>query len=157
MSIEPGDRVRVDYVGRFENGSVFATSDPDVASEHGLADAQGREREDFSPLSFTVGRGDVVAGLEDAVVGMTAGETATVTMPPADAYGEYDDDRVRKYDPEAFESMVGRPPAVGGHVEAQNGLHGDVVAVTEDAVTVDFNHELAGKTLVFDVHVLAVD
>lgn len=97
MTIEPGDRVELEYVGRFENGPVFATSDGAVAREHGLTD-----------------------------------------------------------DPEAFEAMVGEPPTVGQHVEAQNGLHGDVTAVTEDEVQVDFNHELAGNTLVFDLSVLSV-
>ena len=69
---------------------------------------------------------------------------------------EYDPDRVREYDREAFEAMVGQPPEIGLHVEAENGLHGDVTAVTEEAVQVDFNHELAGKTLVFDLEVLEV-
>jgi peptidyl-prolyl cis-trans isomerase B (cyclophilin B) len=50
--------------------------------------------------------------------------------------------------------MVGEDPAVGMHVHAENGLHGDVIAVREDAVEVDFNHELAGQTLVFDVEVV---
>lgn len=155
--IEPGDRVRLAYVGRFENGSVFATSDPEVAAEHGLLEAQGKEREAFEPLSFTVGRGDVIEGLDDAVVGMSADEEAEVTVPPEAAYGEHDSERVREYDPETFEGMVGQPPAVGLHVEAENGLHGDVTAVTDEHVAVDFNHELAGKTLVFGVRVLAVD
>ncbi|MFB6268674.1 MAG: peptidylprolyl isomerase [Halobacterium sp.] len=155
--VERGDSVRVAYVGRFENGSVFATSDSGVAAEHGLVEAQGRSPEEFRPLSFTAGRGDVIAGLDDAVTGMRVGEEATVTVPPERAYGDYDDERVREYDPEAFEAMVGQQATVGLHVEAHNDLHGDVVAVDEDAVTVDFNHELAGKTLVFDVEVLAVD
>ncbi|MGB9965043.1 FKBP-type peptidyl-prolyl cis-trans isomerase [Halobacterium hubeiense] len=154
--IEPGDRVRLAYVGRFENGSVFATSDPEVAAEHGLLEAQGKDRDEYEPLSFTVGRGDVIEGLEDAVVGMHVDEEAEVTVPPEAAYGEHDPERVREYDPEAFEAMVGEPPEVGLHVEAENGLHGDVTAVTDDHVAVDFNHELAGKTLIFDVRVLAV-
>jgi len=157
VSIERGDRVQLGYVGRFEGGSVFATSDSEVASEHGLTEAQGKGPEEYGPLSFTVGRGEVIAGLEEAVVGMTVGEEATVTVPPEQAYGDRDPEHVREYDPETFEGMVGRPPEVGLHVEARNDRHGDVVAVSEDAVTVDFNHELAGKTLVFDLEILAVE
>ncbi|MCG1003795.1 MULTISPECIES: peptidylprolyl isomerase [Halobacterium] len=156
-TIESGDRVRLAYVGRFENGSVFATSDPDVAAEHDLLEAQGKEREEFEPLTFTVGREDVIEGLDDAVVGMAVDEEAEVTVPPEAAYGDHDPDRVREYDPETFEGMVGETPEVGLHVEAENGLHGDVTAVTDEHVAVDFNHELAGKTLVFDVRVLAVE
>jgi peptidyl-prolyl cis-trans isomerase B (cyclophilin B) len=53
--------------------------------------------------------------------------------------------------------MVGEAPRIGLHVEAKNDLHGDVTAITDDSVQVDFNHELAGKTLVFDIAVVDVD
>ncbi|PSQ48579.1 peptidylprolyl isomerase [Halobacteriales archaeon SW_7_65_23] len=154
MSIEPGDEVALAYVGRFEDGDVFTTSNEAVAREHGLAET--RTEGTFSPLSFSVGKGEVIEGLEEAVVGMQVGEERTVTVPPEAAYGEYDPDRVREYDHEAFEAMVGQAPEIGLHVEAQNGLHGDVTAVTDEAVQVDFNHELAGKTLVFDIEVLGL-
>jgi peptidyl-prolyl cis-trans isomerase B (cyclophilin B) len=145
--------VRLSYVGRFESGAVFATSEEDVAAANGL-DTDERE---CSPLSFTVGNDEVIDGLDTAVRGMTEGEEKTVTVPPADAYGEYDPDRVREYHPDTFEGMVGQQPAVGVHVEAENGLHGDVTAVSDERVEVDFNHELAGKTLVFELTVLAVE
>jgi len=156
VCIEPGDTVRLAYVGRFEDGSVFATSDPELAGEHGLLPAASDEQSEPSPLSFTVGAGEVIPGLAEAVVGMTAGEEATITVPPEDGYGEYDPERVREYDAETFEGMVGKPPEIGLHVEAKNDLHGDVTAVSHGTVEVDFNHELAGKRLVFDVEVLAV-
>lgn len=155
VTIDQGDRVRLEYVGRFEDGSVFATSSPDVAAEHDLLTPETGD--DPSPLSFTVGRNEVIAGLESAVVGMSVGETATVTVPPAEGYGEHDPEKVREYDPETFEGMVGKPPEIGLHVEAQNDLHGDVTAITDDTVEVDFNHELAGRTLVFDIEILAVE
>lgn len=155
MTIELGDRVELEYVGRFENGGVFATSDGDIAREHGLTDDP--ESSAVGPLVFTVGSGEVIEGLSEAVVGMEASEAQTVTVPPAKAYGDHDPERVREYNLETFEAMVGEPPRVGLHVEAQNGLHGDVTAVTNDSVQVDFNHELAGKTLVFDLRVLSVD
>lgn len=79
-----------------------------------------------------------------------------MTIPPEDAYGEFDPDRIRTYDAETFEGMVGETPEVGLHVHAENGLHGDVTAVRDDEVEVDFNHELAGKTLVFDIEIVAV-
>ncbi|WP_416840002.1 FKBP-type peptidyl-prolyl cis-trans isomerase [Haloferax sp. DFSO52] len=157
MTIESGDHVAIDYVGRFEDGTVFNTSRYDVAVEHGLFDAQERGREDYRPQSFVVGAGEIIEGLDEAVVGMTVGEGATVTVPPEDAYGEFDDERVRTYDAETFEQMVGDEPDVGLHVHAENGLHGDVVAVRDEAVEVDFNHELAGKTLVFDIEIVAVE
>lgn len=153
MTVESGDRVVVHYVGRFEDGTVFDTSRPTVASEEGLTEAKDKEPAEFTPLSFRAGTGEIIEGLDEAVVGMAVGEEATVTVPPEKAYGEYDPDRVREYDPETFEGMVGKPPEIGLHVEAENGLHGDVVGISEEAVQVDFNHELAGKTLVFDVEI----
>jgi peptidyl-prolyl cis-trans isomerase B (cyclophilin B) len=156
MPIEPGDGVTIEYVGRFDDGSVFDTSRYAVAEERGLLEAQGRDESDYAPLSFTVGEGAVIEGLDQGLVGLETGDRTTIRVPPEEAYGEFDAERVREYDPESFEAMVGQPPEVGLHVHAQNGLHGDVTAVRDDAVEVDFNHELAGKTLVFDVEVVDV-
>ncbi|WP_254280143.1 FKBP-type peptidyl-prolyl cis-trans isomerase [Haloarcula marina] len=156
MPIEPGDGVTMEYVGRFEDGAVFDTSRAEVARDEGLLEAQGTDPTDYAPLSFTVGAGDIIEGLDEALVGMEAGEEATVTVPPEKAYGDPAEEKVREYDPETFESMVGKPAEVGLHVEAENGLHGDVTAVRGDAIEVDFNHELAGRTLVFDVEVVDV-
>ncbi|MBB6644795.1 FKBP-type peptidyl-prolyl cis-trans isomerase [Halobellus ruber] len=154
MGIEPGDRVAIEYVGRFEDGTVFGTSKYAVAADHGLAAAEDRDPDDYGPLTFTVGAGEVIEGLDDAVRGMGVGEEATVTVPPAAAYGEVRDERLREYDRETFEGMVDAEAEVGLHVHAQNGLHGDVVAVREGTVEVDFNHELAGKTLIFEIEVV---
>ncbi|MFB6224658.1 MAG: peptidylprolyl isomerase [Haloarcula sp.] len=154
MAIEPGDGVTIEYVGRFEDGAVFDTSRLDVAREHGLVESQNVDESEYAPLSFTVGAGKIIEGLDEAVVGMSISEQATVTVPPAEAYGEFKDDRIREYDPETFEGMVGNEPEVGLHVEAENGLHGDVTAVRDDVVEVDFNHELSGKTLVFDIELV---
>jgi peptidyl-prolyl cis-trans isomerase B (cyclophilin B) len=156
MPIESGDGVTIEYVGRFEDGTVFDTSRYAVAVEEELLSAKGEEPSDYPALSFTVGAGDVIEGLDEALLGLSEGEETTVTVPPEKGYGESDPDRVREYDPEAFEEMVGESPAVGMHVQAKNDLHGDVIAVREDAVEVDFNHELAGKTLVFEIEVLEV-
>lgn len=156
MAITEGDSVVIEYVGSFEDGTVFDTSRYEVAREHGLVEAQGTDAEDYGSLSFRVGDGEVIEGLETGVIGLSAGETATLTIPPEAGYGAFDDERVREYDPEVFEGMVGQPPTVGMHVHAENGLHGDVTAVRDEHVVVDFNHELAGKTLVFDVEVLDV-
>ncbi|MFW5977753.1 MAG: FKBP-type peptidyl-prolyl cis-trans isomerase [Halohasta sp.] len=156
MGIETGDSVTIEYVGRFEDGSVFDTSRYEVANEHGLAEAQETEADDYGPLSFTVGEGDVIEGLDEAVVGMSEGEEATVTVPPEKAYGEFNPEWIREYDAETFEGMVGQPPEVGLHVHAENGLHGDVTAVRDGVVEVDFNHELADTTLVFEIEVVGV-
>ncbi|WP_380675933.1 FKBP-type peptidyl-prolyl cis-trans isomerase [Salinigranum sp. GCM10025319] len=154
--VEPGDTVVVEYVGRFETGEVFDTSRATVAEDSGLAEAQERQPTDYTPLSFTVGAEEVIEGFDEGIVGLAVGEEATIEVPPEKGYGEPDPERVREYDPESFEAMVGQSPEIGLHVHAENGLHGDVTAITDDAVEVDFNHELAGKTLVFEVEVVDV-
>ncbi len=156
MAIETGDTVVIEYIGSFPDGSVFDTSRYAVAVEHGLAEAQGTDETDYTSLSFGVGEGEVIEGLETGVIGLSVGETETITVPPEAGYGAFDDERVREYDPATFEGMVGQPPEVGLHVHAQNGLHGDVTAVRDETVEVDFNHELAGKTLEFEVEILDV-
>lgn len=156
MPIEPGDGVTIHYVGRFEDGSIFDTSRETVARHEDLITAQGVQPAEYAPLSFTVGRGDIIEGIEDALVGMAEGEEATIEVPPEKAYGEFDEEKLREYDAEAFEEMVGSEPEVGLHVEAKNELHGDVTAVRDDTVQVDFNHELAGRTLVFEIEVIDV-
>lgn len=156
MPIERGDGVTIHYVGRFEDGSLFDTSRQEVARQEDLITAQGNEPADYAPLSFTVGRGDIIEGIDEALVGMAEGDETTIEVPPEKAYGEFEAEKLREYDPEAFEAMVGQEPEVGVHVEAKNELHGDVTAVREDAVQVDFNHELAGRTLVFDIEVIDV-
>ena len=147
MTVEGGDRVVVEYTGRFADGTVFDTSQQEVAIEHGLATEGG------SPLVFTVGAEEVIEGIDQAVRGLSIGDRITVEVPPEAAYGPIRNSRIREYDSDTFEGMFGDPPSVGLHVEAENGLHGDVVAVRDDTVEVDFNHELAGKTLQFELEV----
>ncbi|MCL9818507.1 FKBP-type peptidyl-prolyl cis-trans isomerase [Natronocalculus amylovorans] len=156
MSIEPGDFVTIDYVGRFEDGTLFGTSKWDVASTSGLAAAQGRGEDEYVPLSFTVGENAVIEGLDERLIGLTEGESTTITIPPEEAYGAVDPDRIREYDKEVFAGMVGEEPEVGLHVHAENGLHGDVIAIYDDSVEIDFNHELAGRTLVIDVAIHSI-
>lgn len=72
MAIESGDRVALAYVGRFEDGTVFNTSRYEVAVEHGLFEAQEKNRDDYAPQTFVVGAGQIIPGLDEAVVGMSA-------------------------------------------------------------------------------------
>lgn len=155
MAITDGDAVTIEYTGRLQDGTVFDTSRPEVAAESGLAEAQP-ERE-YGPLTVEVGGGRIIDGLDDALVGMEVGEEQSVTCPPDQAYGQPSDEQVQEYDTETFREMLdGADPAEGMEVQSQQGAIGEVVHVDETTTRVDFNHDLAGETLVFDVEVVDV-
>jgi FKBP-type peptidyl-prolyl cis-trans isomerase 2 len=156
MAITEGDSVTIAYTGRLDDGTVFDTSDEDLAREVGL-DEEHPER-NFTPLEIKLGSGRVIEGLAEELIGMEVGEEKTLTIPPEKAYGQHTDDRVAGYDRGEFEEMIGdRELREGFEVETEDGLPGEVVDISPDVVTVDFNHELAGETLTFDIEVLDVE
>ncbi|WP_248895559.1 FKBP-type peptidyl-prolyl cis-trans isomerase [Haloplanus halobius] len=155
MAIATGDSVTIAYTGRLDDGTVFDTTDESTAEEAGLLDQQP-DRE-FEPLTVTVGEGNLIEGLESALLGLEEGDSETITVPPEEAYGEATGDSVREFDAEDFEGMVGQEPVEGMEVRAQGGAVGTVVEIDGDVVRVDFEHPLAGETLTFDVDVLNVE
>lgn len=154
--VGPGDEVAVHLTGRLvdgeDAGEVFETTDVDVALSEGLY----HDHRDFVPLEFTVGSGEVLPGLDAAVRGMHAGETRTVTLPPEDAFGRRDptaEITVSRADLEARSDANAEPDDL---VQSEAGDVGWIVDVAAETVTVDFNHELAGERVEFDVRVLQV-
>ena len=138
MAVENGVTVRVHYRGTFEDGEEFDSS-------------AGRD-----PLEFEMGAGQLIPGFEAAVRGLDVGGKVTVTIPPEDAYGPKHDALLQKVSAEDF----AEPPFLGGQVNlvAPDGdtLPGEIVAIEGDEVTLDFNHPLAGKTLVFEIELVDV-
>ncbi len=136
--VNQGDVVRVHYTGRLEDGTEFDNS---------------RNRE---PLEFVAGAGTVIQGVSNGVVGMSEGESKTVTVPPEEAYGERNP---------ALEQEVARndlPEGVeeGSQLRAVQGEREIPVWVRklDDAsAVIDANHPLAGKTLVFDLELVEVE
>lgn len=156
MAITKGDTVTLEYTGRTADGTVFDTSRESVADEAGLADAQS-DRE-FTPITVEVGAEQLIEGLEDALLGLEEGEAPTVEIPPAEAYGEWSEDEVREFETAEFEDMVGeQTPEEGAYLETREGGLAQIMHVDEDVVKVDFNHDLAGETLAFDVEIVSVD
>jgi len=154
MAIETGDTVSIEYVGRLDDDTVFDTSRESVAEAEALDHHPDRG---YDPLTVEIGAGEVIEGLEDGLVGLEVGDEETVTIAPEAAYGEHTDDRVVEYDAEEFEGMIGREPEVGLELQTEEGLPGSVTSVDDDTVLVDFNHELAGETLAFEVEIVSVE
>jgi peptidylprolyl isomerase len=138
MIADQGDTVRVHYTGRLTDGSVFDSS-------------EGR-----SPLEFRIGDATVIAGFEEGVTGLEPGGRRTVEIAPENAYGPRDERLVHLVEADAF----AMDPYVDGEVEllAPDGetMRGRITAVEEEGVTLDFNHPLAGQTLVFDIELVEV-
>ena len=130
-----GDTVRVHYKGTLEDGKVFDSS------------------YEADPLEFTIGEQRVISGFENAVQGMEEGETRNVTIPSREAYGEYREDLAVSVDKERIPQEI--TPEVGMilQVPTQQGVPVNVTVteVSEDTVTLDGNHPLAGKDLTFEI------
>ena len=139
MPVKTGDTVRVHYRGSLTDGTLFDQS-------------EGRD-----PLAFTVGLGQVIPGFERAVIGLEPGETVTVTIEPLDAYGPHHAELRHAVTTADFATE----PFVGGEVNLVSPegdeLPGRIVSVEGDDVTIDFNHPLAGETLVFDITLVEFD
>lgn len=140
MKIEKDRVVGFDFVLSDEEDNIMDSSD------------------DEGPLFYLHGQGQIVPGLEKALVGKTVGDTVHVKVDPVDGYGEIDPDLVRAVPHSDFEEL-GEDLEVGMQFEAESEDGPLIVTVTEidgDQVTVDANHPLAGMTLNFDVTVTTV-
>ena len=135
-----GDKVKVHYTGKLADGTQFDSS------------------VDREPLEFIVGAGEVIAGFEEAVVGMQPGETKVTTINADEAYGAYDEDLLLEVERGQF------PPEITPEVGQQLQLHQEngevfgavVTGFSDDAVTLDANHPLAGQQLTFEIELLAI-
>ncbi len=136
--IKNGDKVQVEYTGTLADGTQF---DSNVGGQ---------------PLEFTVGAGEMISGFDKAVVGMKVNETKTVDIPAAEAYGPHVDELVLDVGRDKF--APGMNPKVGDKVQMQSAsgqtFTVTVVAVSSNVITVDANHELAGKDLTFRIKIL---
>ncbi|MFB6303488.1 MAG: peptidylprolyl isomerase [Haloferacaceae archaeon] len=154
MTIDTGDRVTFEYVGRLDDGTVFDTSREAIAEEADLADQSDRA---YEPLTVEVGAEELIEGLEEALIGLEEGTTTTVTLPPEKAYGEWTEDLVEEFKTEDLrEEVAGGQLEEGVYLQGQEGEHGEIVHVDEEVVRVDFNPELADERLAFEIEVLDV-
>ncbi len=135
-----GDRVSVHYTGSLDDGTVFDSS-------------EGGE-----PLTFVIGDGSVIVGFDKAVRGMRVGEKKTVTIPPAEGYGEYREDLVVVLTRDELEGE----PELGAKVPLQNVVSGQtvyftIIEISDDEVTLDGNNPLAGQDLTFELELVALE
>lgn len=132
-----------------------------VTMEYTVRDSDGAmidsSAEGDGPLSFVFGRGEILPGLEKALEGHETGDTLSVTLAPADAYGEKVDGSEAKIPRDQFPQELDIVPGMMLMMETEDGqVPFTVIAVSDDVVNVDFAHPLAGRTLQFDVRIVDV-
>jgi len=153
-AVKSGDTVQVDYTGKLENGTIFDTSREDVAKQAGVY-IEGRQ---YVPLAFTVGSGQLIRGFDEGVIGMKVGEEKTLRIPPEEAYGEYDKEKIVVIPIEELNlTNQSELPEAGQTIGDMYGNQYMVTAVNDTHITVDANHELAGKTLIFDIKLVSIE
>ena len=135
-----GDAVRIHYTGKLDDGTEFDSS-------------LNRE-----PLEFTLDRGQVVPGFENAVMGMNTGESKTTVIPPEEAYGPHRSELVQEVD--LSELPEGLIPQKGQKLRMRQPdnqpMIVEITEVSESSITLDANHELAGKALTFEIKLVEI-
>jgi peptidylprolyl isomerase len=147
MKIEKGNKVKVDYEGKFESGEIFDSS------SHG---------DHSHPLEFEVGKGDVIKGFDNALIGMSVGEEKTFTIKPSEAYGEVDQKMMKNFPRKVLPKLPNDEEPTEGMTLILSSSTGQkfparIAKVTKENVTLDLNHPLAGKTLIFKIKVIEIN
>ncbi|OIQ35414.1 MAG: peptidylprolyl isomerase [Roseobacter sp. MedPE-SWchi] len=139
--VKNGDTVRIHYTGTLTDGSVFDSS-------------EGRD-----PLEFTVGSGQVIAGMDAGLPGMVVGDKKRLEIPSVDAYGPLNPEARQAIPREGIPDDI--PLELGTQLQMQSPeghvLPVTVVEVTDATVTLDANHPLAGKDLNFDIELVSIN
>ncbi|RAM50435.1 MAG: peptidylprolyl isomerase [Hapalosiphonaceae cyanobacterium JJU2] len=135
-----GDTVKVHYTGKLDDGTVFDSS---------------AERD---PLQFSIGEGLVIPGFEQAVVGMTPGESKRTNIPADEAYGPYRPELVMVVEKERIPTDVSVEVGQMLQISQSNGQAIPVVVteVSDSQITLDANHPLAGQELIFDIQLVQI-
>lgn len=135
-----GDIVRVSYTLSLKDGSVFGSSTEPL------------------PFEFMIGRGAVLPVFENAVIGMRESETKKITVPPEKAYGPYNKELVHVVERSLL--PPGANPEAGSMLQVRTSegaeLEGQVTGVDDWTITVDENHEFAGKELIIEISLLKI-
>ena len=132
-----------------------------IAIEYTLNDANSKEQLDTNvggnPLEFISGMGQIIPGLEKEIENLSAGEKVDVMVHPAEAYGEYNDEAVQTLPKEQFAGIdLVEGMTLYGTGEDQQTVQVTVKTIADNEVTIDYNHPMAGRTLMFSVAILDV-
>lgn len=138
--VKKGDTVLIDFTLRLENGTVVGTT------------------LDFDPVEIVVGQGDVIYGIEKAILGMQEGGQQTLFIESQDAFGPYQDNLIQEIDksciPHASKLVAGQMIELDG--ENDDPIMATVLEINQETVKIDANHQLAGKNVIVDLRIIEV-
>jgi peptidylprolyl isomerase len=151
-TVKKGDRVRIVYTGTLTDGTVFDSSHE--SAECGSDDCGCAA----GPRELTVGNGEFLPQIEEALVGMAAGEKKSVTIPAGQALGEYDEENVITIPRRDLPDDI--KPELGDHIvlvnENDEELEALILEFNDESITLDCNHPLAGEDLTFKFELIEI-
>ncbi len=149
MAVKNGDFIKIDYTESVD-GQVIATTNESLAKEKGIYDQETQ----YGPHLIVVGAEQIVKGFEEDLIGKEIGYSGKVEIPPEKAFGTHDPAKVESVPITKFKE---EKPRVGMRV-GMEGKYGVVTRIIGRKVTIDFNHPLADKTIVYDYNIVeAID
>lgn len=169
-----GDRVRIDFTGKLEDGTVIDSTRAGVCDDEGCGcDDSGCDESscgcsdegddcgcdsEVGPMELTIGEGDFFESIEAGLIGMTPGETKTIVIPAAEAFGDYDAERLMTIERSELPSDL--IPEIGAELvltdENDESMEVVVIEADEKTITFDANHPLAGEDLIFDIELIEI-
>ena len=153
--VKKADKVTINFIGKLADGSIIDSTYPDPEEDSCTDDECGHEH---GPMELTIGEGHFYTPIEAALIGMRVGEKKTVTVTPDDAFGDYDPENVfsvpRGDFPDDISPVVGQGLEVTG--EDDEIYMVTVVEVTDEEISLDTNHPLAGEDLIYEFELLEI-
>jgi FKBP-type peptidyl-prolyl cis-trans isomerase 2 len=147
--VEQGDFIKLEFTGRIkETGAVFSTSDTEIAKKSNIFD----EKTKYGPIPIVAGESFLLPGLDRQIIGLEVGKTSKILVPAEEAYGPRRDDLIQTFPVKRLKG-AGIKPKKGEKIKSKDKV-GTIVSIKQGRVWVDFNHELAGKDMEFEVKVL---
>ncbi|MRR07265.1 MAG: peptidylprolyl isomerase [Deltaproteobacteria bacterium] len=155
-----GDKVRIDYTGMLEDGTVFDSTRESEECESGEAcDSEDCGcGDEHGPRELIIGKGEFLPAIEEALIGMSVGEKKKIIIPADDAFGEYDEERVfsipRSDLPEDLNPEVGDEIVLVNENDEELAVL--VVEVSDEEINFDANHPLAGEDVTFEIELVEI-
>ena len=155
IQVKEADKVTINFVGTLEDGTVidttFADPDDDSCNDDNCCPEHG-------PMELTVGGGDFYLPVEAALIGMQVGEKKSVVISPDDAFGDYNPENVFTIKRSEFADDITPEVGLGLEVTGEDDeiYMVTIIKVTDDEISLDTNHPLAGEELTYEVELVEI-